>query len=50
MTKQTGFIDIDFTAVFITLIIVGAVLGIVGYKAFTWAWPHIKQFILWSLT
>ena len=47
--NQHGYIDLDFSALFVGLIIFGAVLGIGGYKVATWLWPHIKQFILWSL-
>lgn len=48
--KERGWIDVDFGAVFVALIFVGAVFGITGYMLAAWAWPYIKQMILWSLT
>jgi len=48
-TNQYGYIDLDFGAIFVALIIFGAILGIGGYKFAAWVWPHIKQLILWSL-
>jgi len=45
MKTQTGYINIDFAPIFAALLIIGAVLGVVGYAAISWAWPFIKAWI-----
>jgi hypothetical protein len=45
MTKQRGYFTIDIGAIFIWLIVVGAVIGFVMAYAIPWVWSLVKPLI-----
>jgi uncharacterized membrane protein YciS (DUF1049 family) len=43
--KQKGYVDINFGALFATLIGIGFLVGWIFSKIFDFVWPHIKSYI-----
>ena len=48
--KQRGYLNLDLGGFLVAVLIVGAILGGAMYAFAGWAWPHVKQLIIWSLT
>lgn len=43
-------VDAAILTILVFGISVGFALGFLVFRGSTWAWPYIKQFILWNLT
>jgi hypothetical protein len=45
MNKHKGYVDINFGALITFLLLAGAVLGVFGYVAVSYAWPYVKSWM-----
>lgn len=45
MKSNRGFIDIDFGAIFVGLLVVGALLGAAAWELIQWLWPLFKAWL-----
>jgi len=45
MNKQRGYMNLDFTGLFVVGGVVCTIAGIVVWEALQWAWPYIKSAI-----
>lgn len=45
MNKQSGYINLDFTSMFVGIAVVAAIVGIVVWEFLAWLWPMLKAAI-----
>jgi hypothetical protein len=45
MKRNHGYISIDFGAIFVVLLLIGAVLGATVWALMQWLWPLLKAWL-----
>lgn len=45
MKSNRGFINIDFGAIFVALLVIGALIGAVTWSLVQWLWPLFRAWL-----